>query len=114
MKRLEKAIEADIIRAMQDLGFAVTKTSQPRPSMITRGVPDLYAAHPLWRIRIWIEVKRPGGKTTAYQDLWHETERAAGGSVVVARSVGDVLDAIAEMGAPVRRGAVPTLREALK
>lgn len=67
----EKKIEAEIIAGMQTLGFAVTKTSQPRPSMMTRGVPDLYVQHPLWKIRLWIEVKTPTGKLSQHQVAWH-------------------------------------------
>jgi hypothetical protein len=97
----EKAIEANIIRALRTLGFAVTKTSQPRASMISRGVPDLYACHPVWQIRFWCEVKRPGQRPTAHQLAWHAAERAAGGTVVVATSVADVLLELGRLGAPI-------------
>lgn len=97
-QRKEKAIEAEIIDNLRTLGFLVTKTSQPRPSLITRGVPDLYAAHPKWAVRFWIEVKRPGNVPSAYQTAWHQTERAAGGSVVVAHSTAEVLDHIRSLG----------------
>lgn len=98
---LEKHIEAEIIRNLRTLGFAVTKTSQARPSKVTLGVPDLYAAHPIWKIRLWIEVKRPGNKTSAYQDAWHETERRAGGHVMVATSVTEVIAELRRLGAPI-------------
>lgn len=104
MKVLEKHIEADIIGALRTMGFAVTKTSQPRPSMLTRGVPDLYAAHPRWGLRLWIEVKRPGEKPTLHQVAWHRSERLAGGTVLVADSVGAVVEALRKMGAPIEAG----------
>jgi hypothetical protein len=97
---LEKHVEADIIRALRAMGFAVTKTSQPRPSMLTRGVPDLYAAHPRWGLRAWIEVKRPGEKPSPDQVAWHRCERLAGGTVLVADSVAAVVEALKKMGAP--------------
>lgn len=99
---LEKHVEADIIKALDNMGFAVTKTSQPRPSMLTLGIPDLYAAHPVWGIRCWIEVKRPGGKTSAHQEAWHAAERAAGGTVFVADGVRSLLHELKALGAPVR------------
>lgn len=101
MRRTEKQIEADIIRALRTLGFAVTKTSQPRPSMITRGVPDLYVRSEKYRVRVWLEVKTPVGQLSPYQVAWHESERAAGGDVVVVRSVSDVLAVLKERGVPV-------------
>jgi hypothetical protein len=39
-RRLEKEIEAEFIQNLRLLGFQVSKTSQPRPSMITLGIPD--------------------------------------------------------------------------
>jgi hypothetical protein len=39
-RRLEKEIEAEFIRNLRLLGFQVSKTSQPRPSMIALGIPD--------------------------------------------------------------------------
>lgn len=99
--RLEKHIEAEIIYNLRTLGFMVTKTSQPRPSMLTRGIPDLYAAHPKWGVRFWIEVKRPGKAPSVWQRVWHQIERDAGGSVIVATSTGDVLDHLRGLGVPI-------------
>jgi predicted signal transduction protein with EAL and GGDEF domain len=98
---LEKSIQWDIVRALRTLGFAVTETSQRRPSGVTVGIPDLYAAHPVWQLRFWCEVKRPGQRPTAHQRAWHETERAAGGTVLVATSVADVLLELGRLGAPI-------------
>lgn len=50
------------------------------------GWPDLI----LPRLRVAIEVKAPGGKTTREQDLMHETLRAFGWCVIVG-SLDDVL-----------------------
>lgn len=101
-RRLEKSIEAEIIKNLKAIGFGVTKTSQPRPSMLTRGIPDLYAAHPTWGLRVWIEVKAEDNKPSAYQLAWHATERAAGGTVLVAWSWGEVQAALQALGAPIR------------
>jgi predicted signal transduction protein with EAL and GGDEF domain len=100
-QRLEKEIEAEIIRNLALLGFQVSKTSQPRPSMLTLGIPDLYAVHARWRLRFWVEVKRPGNGPSPAQLAWHEAEREAGGCVLIARSWSDVQRALVKMGAPI-------------
>jgi hypothetical protein len=101
-RRPEKAIEAEFIRNLHALGFQVTKTSQPRPSMITRGIPDLYASHPRWGIRLWIEVKAGSNQPSPHQIAWHKAEREAGGNVVTARSWSEVQDELVRLGAPIR------------
>src|SRR5690606_34125804 len=97
----EKRLQQQIRRALEMLGFDVTSTSQPQRAMMTAGIPDLYARHQRWRIRLWIEVKTPKGRIRPAQAAWIEAERAAGGHAIVARSVGDVLDALRELGAPI-------------
>jgi hypothetical protein len=100
----EKAVEQDIKRNLETLGFFVSKTSQPgKPVGMTLGIPDLYAVHARWRLRFWIEVKEGGNKPTLHQLAWHQEERAAGGTVLVAWSWGEVLDEIIRMGAPITR-----------
>lgn len=100
-RRPEKQIEAEIIRNLRILGFGVTKTSQPRPSMMTLGVPDLYAVHAGWRLRFWVEVKAGTNQPSPAQLAWHAQERAAGGHVLVAWSWSDVQREVARMGAPI-------------
>ena len=104
----EKAIERDVINAAETLGFAVSKTSQPqRPVGMTVGIPDLYMAHPRWRLRLWVECKGPGNTPTEAQRAWHDTEREAGGNVCVVTSVADLIENLKAMGAPLdeRSGA---------
>jgi Holliday junction resolvase len=100
-RRREKEVEWEIIKNLREIGFQVSKTSQPRPSMITRGVPDLYAVHGRWRLRFWVEVKAGTNQPSADQLAWHQEERAAGGTVLVAWSWGEVLRELVRMGAPV-------------
>lgn len=103
----EKRVESAIIRNLKKLGFRVTKTSQPRPSMITLGVPDLYVSHWRWKVRLWIEVKAPSRRTekngglTTDQVQWARDERAAGGDVMVAYSMDDVVEALKLRGVPI-------------
>jgi hypothetical protein len=40
-------------------GFAVWWLSQPRPSKVTSGLPDLLAFHDGRRLTLWIEAKHP-------------------------------------------------------
>ncbi len=97
----EKVIEAEIVRNLRTLGFGVTKTSQPqRARGVTLGVPDLYASHERWRLRLWIEVKAGDNRPSPAQLAWHAQERASGGTVVVAWSWSDVQRELAVMGAP--------------
>lgn len=98
--RSEKAIEADIIRNIRQLGAFVVKMSQPRRTMQTEGTPDLLILWGRFGIALWVEVKRPGGKLRTMQAVWHREARAAGQTVIVASSTGQVIDALREMGAP--------------
>lgn len=97
----EKQIESGIIRSLRTLGFDVTKTSQPRASMVTLGIPDLYVRSDRYGVRCWMEVKTPKGKLSAYQTAWHQMEKRAGGDVVVVRSLDDVLTALRDRGVPI-------------
>lgn len=101
--RSEKQVEADIIEALQTLGFSVVKLSQAqRPVGMTEGTPDIYARHLAWQLRVWVEVKRPrGGRVSLAQLAWHAAERAAGGAVVVARTVGELVKELKALGAPI-------------
>ena len=97
----EKRLQWEIRRELQKLGCEVCDMTQPRATMLPLGLPDLYARHPRWKLRLWIEVKTPRGRVRPAQAAWIEAERAAGGHAIVARSVGDVLDALRDLGAPI-------------
>lgn len=101
MRQPEKAIQRDIVRALSRLGFHVDDMSQPRASMMPRGLPDLRARHPRWRTSLWIEVKTPTGRVSRDQQQWHELERTAGGTVLVTRSVDELLEQLAGLGLPI-------------
>lgn len=101
---LEKQVQAHVKLALRSLGFVVSDLSQPRRTMQTIGLPDLYAQHVAWRLRVWIEVKRPqSGRLSAAQAAWHATEQAAGGHVLVVYGTADLLEGLAALGAPIRR-----------
>jgi hypothetical protein len=99
---LEKTVEAEIITAARRMGFGVAKTSQhAKPQGMSIGIPDLYLRHQAWQLRTWVEVKRPGEKPTTAQTLWHQAERAAGGNVIVASSVAELVAGLQALGAPI-------------
>lgn len=97
----EKAVERDIMRALETLGFDVVKMSQPQRAICTPGTPDLYARHPAWSLRLWVEVKSARGYVSPHQRAWHESERACGGIVITAWSVADLIAGLRAAGAPI-------------
>lgn len=97
----EKAVQRAVTDALHRMGFRVSDLSQPRASMQTPGLPDLYAQHPHWGICLWVEVKAARGRLSPAQAAWHEAERAAGGTVVVARSAADLIPTLRALGAPI-------------
>lgn len=101
MRQPEKAIQRDVIRALRALGFDVDDMSQPRASMMARGLPDLRARHPRWRTTLWVEVKTPRGRLSDHQRQWHELEHACGGTVLVTRSADELLEQLAALGLPI-------------
>lgn len=98
----EKGVERDVIGALETMGFNVTKTSRPGKSNgMTPGIPDLYASHPRWQLRLWVEVKAGDNTPSLHQRAWHANERAAGGTVLVVWSVSDLLVGLTDLGCPV-------------
>ncbi|HEX8298714.1 MAG TPA: VRR-NUC domain-containing protein [Rubricoccaceae bacterium] len=97
-RRLEKVVQADIVRFAQALGHHGTDTSQPRASIVMPGLPDLLLmGH---GAADWVEVKTACGRMTAAQHAWHEAARAAGQRVVVC-SEADLAETRRAPGAPV-------------
>jgi Holliday junction resolvase len=60
--------------------------------MMKAGLPDLIVCH--HGEYIGVEVKMPGNKPSKVQEHVHRQIKAAGGRVIVAYSVQDVLDAL--------------------
>ena len=85
---LESSIERELVR----------KSPVPLIKLNTRsgrGWPDRFALLPGGRV-FWIELKRPGGKTSKMQDHIHGVLRFLGHDVGVFDSVDDALGAIRE------------------
>ncbi len=100
--RPEKEVQRDVVQALRNLGFEVCDLSQPRHTMLPLGLPDLYVRHPLWQLRVWIEVKAEDGKASLHQRLWHAAERGAGGNALVVTGVADLVGELKALGAPIR------------
>jgi hypothetical protein len=75
----EKDIAAACDGLAEALGWRVERYEQPRATMIEEGLPDRRYVHDGRRLRVWVELKRPGGKLTAAQYRWLSTEWHAGG-----------------------------------
>ena len=96
----EKAVQRACTNLLHALGFTVSDFSQPRASMQTPGVPDIHAMHPKYGA-LWIECKSATGRTSPAQGAWHAAARAAGQTVVIARSAADLIPLLRSLGAPV-------------
>jgi hypothetical protein len=79
VRRIKKAVKAAYPRAF------VAKLADRH----TRGLPDLLILLP--GVTLFVETKAPGGKLSPIQRAVHEEIERAGGYVLVARSVEDVL-----------------------
>lgn len=96
----EKQTQRAIVNNLRTMGFRVSDLTQPRRTMMPLGLPDLYVSHGRFHFRCWIECKAPerrtqknGGLSTE-QLQWIRDERAAGGDVIVAYELNDVLDGL--------------------
>lgn len=78
-----KATEAEVGLLCDDLavecGWTGERYEQRRNTKICRGLPDRRYVHRGRRQRIWVELKRPGGKLTADQHAWLCAELDADG-----------------------------------
>lgn len=92
----EKQVQQQVKRLLHHLGFIVSDLSQPRASMQTAGLPDLYCQHRRLKACFWVEVKRPGGKVSDNQQAWHENEHESGGTVYVVHSASEMADILSE------------------
>lgn len=88
----ESAIAGQIVSELRRLSYHVSSTQQTRPSRQTEGMPDLFVAHPAWRIYAWMEVKRPGETVPKHQREWHESVRASGCPVLVVTGPFDAVE----------------------
>ena len=81
---LEKDVEAALVRRVKALGGLCEKFTSPG----RRSVPDRLVTMPNGRI-IFVELKRPGGKTTEAQERDHAKRRELGCDVRVIDNMED-------------------------
>lgn len=98
----EKPVQQAVKDTLEAASFLVSDLSQPRASMQTPGLPDLYAVSKRFKLAIWVEVKAPGGELSRAQRRWHEDARAAGAIVVSVWGVDDMVRELQELGVPIR------------
>lgn len=67
-------------------GWKVARILQSMGS--EKGIPDLVAIRD--GVTVWLEVKKPGGKLSDYQQAWRDDCLAHGGKWMLAMSVEDV------------------------
>lgn len=95
--------ESDVAAACDALavacGWTVERYEQRRATKICEGLPDRrYVRFLALRTetreaqRVWVELKRPGGKLTCEQHRWLESENAAGGMACVVDDVAQLAD----------------------
>lgn len=84
---LPRPTEKQVQRAVRQLyelhGCAVYDLSQPRATMQTAGLPDLYVVWASLGAAWWHEVKRPGGKASISQLAFARGCRATGTGYVI-------------------------------
>jgi hypothetical protein len=93
----EHEIQSDIIALLESHGALVIRMNAGRGRYNQRlapaGTPDLLALLETGET-IWIEVKTPTGKLRPEQVAMHERLCDMGHTVIIARGVDDVLDAL--------------------
>lgn len=104
--RLEEDVQLEIVQEMESLGFHVSTLDQgyrgDRSTRQTPGIPDLYLMHPQWELALWVEVKGEKTPVQKSQEAWHAIAGASGVNVTIARSTGDVVEYLRELGAPIQ------------
>ena len=87
---LEKSIHEDILKFCRSNGYPVVHSRMDRPSTAEIGTPDFVVALPGGRT-IWIEAKRPKGKTSSQQAAWIAALKHHGHQASVVRSFPEFL-----------------------
>jgi hypothetical protein len=83
----ESAVATQLDQLAAQLGWVVERYEQRRATMITEGLPDRRYVHRGRGLRVWVEVKRPGGKLTIAQHRWLLDELEAGALATVIEDV---------------------------
>lgn len=81
----EKAVAGLCDDFARQAGWTVERYEQTRATRITEGLPD--RRYHRGAFRVWVEVKRPGGKLTPAQYGWLHSEIEAGALALVVDDV---------------------------
>lgn len=92
--KLEADLHDSILDHCRAKGWPVVHSRMDRPATCGVGTPDFAIAMP-GGVTLWIEAKAAKGKQTPAQLAWMAALRRVGHRFVLARSMGDVLEAIA-------------------
>lgn len=69
------------------MGWTVERYEQRRASRICEGLPDRRYVHRGRSLRVWVELKAPGGKMTLAQHVWLIAEIDTGAHAICVDSV---------------------------
>jgi hypothetical protein len=83
----ETVVAAQVDELAEAMGWEVQRYEQRRASMIHEGLPDRRYVHRAKGLRVWVELKRPGGKLTTEQHRWLLDELEAGALATVIEDV---------------------------
>jgi hypothetical protein len=83
MTTTETAVAAQVDELAHAMGWDVERYEQRRATMIAEGLPDRRYVHRHKQARVWVELKRPGGKLTHHQYAWLLAELNAGALATV-------------------------------
>jgi hypothetical protein len=83
----ESAVAAQVDELATKLGWEVERYEQRRATRITEGLPDRRYVHRGRGLRVWVELKKPGGKLTTAQYRWLLDELESGALATVIEDV---------------------------
>jgi hypothetical protein len=83
----ETVVAAQVDELAAAMGWEVQRYEQRRASTIHEGLPDRRYVHRAKGLRVWVELKRPGGKLTVNQHRWLLDELEAGALATVIEDV---------------------------
>lgn len=81
--RLEREIQADVVKVYRAIGCKIWSHSEPRRAKLTAGYPDLTVMHPGRRLTWYHETKTPAGSLRPAQLEFLATAASCGVAVVV-------------------------------
>lgn len=100
----EKDIAAACDGLAESLGWRVERYEQQRATRIAEGIPDRRYVHDGRRLRVWVELKKPGGKLTVAQYRWLLAEWHSGAHATACDTLGSLGAILSLLGRDAGRG----------